>query len=105
MTLQYLREIKKSTFKISKTIGLFSKVSGLQLNMQKTVGIWLSRNGDIPTDVLDIRWSIGPVKSPGIYFGLNETEIQKLNWESKLDKLKRLLSFGEKEIWPSMVEL
>ena len=60
--------------------------------MQKTEGIWLSKNGSIPTDVLDIKWSIGPVKSLGIYFGLNETEIQKLNWESKLDKLKRLLS-------------
>ena len=64
--------------------------------MQKTEGIWLSKNGDIPTDVLDIKWSIGPVKSLGIYFGLNETEIQKLNWESKLDKLKRLLPVWRK---------
>ena len=68
--------------------------------MQKTEGIWLSKNGDIPTDVLDIRWSIGPVKSLeiGIYFGLNETEIQKINWESKLDKLKWILSVWRKEI-------
>ena len=61
---------KQSTFEIIKTIELFSKVSGLKLNMQKTEGIWISKNGDIPTDVLDIRWSIGPVKSLGIYFGL-----------------------------------
>ena len=88
---------KKSTFEIIKTIVLFSKVSGLKLNMQKTEGIWLSKNGDVPTDVLDIKWSTGPVKSLGIYFGLNETEIQKLNWESKLDKLKRLLSVWRKQ--------
>ena len=87
---------KESTFEIIKTIELFSKVSGLKLNMQKTEGIWLSKNGVIPTDVLDIKWSIGPVKSLGIYFGLKETEIQKLNWESKLDKLKRLLSVWRK---------
>ena len=87
---------KNSTFEIIKTIELFSKKSGLKLNMQKTAGIWLSKNGDIPTDVLDIRWSIGHVKSLGIYFGLNETEIQKLNGKSKLDKLKRLLSVCRK---------
>ena len=57
---------KKSTFEIIETIELFSKVSGLKLNMQKTEGIWLSKHGFIPADVLDSKWSIGPVKSLGI---------------------------------------
>ena len=73
MTLQYLREIKSLLLRLLKQLNCI----WVKVEYAKTEGIWLSKNGDIPTDVLDIKWSIGPVKSLGMYFGLDKTEIQK----------------------------
>jgi hypothetical protein len=86
---------EQSTFQVIETIRCFSSISGLTLNMSKTEGIWLNRN-QIPANLIKINWSIGPIKSLGIYFGLDKVAIQKLNWESKLDKLRRLLSVWRK---------
>ena len=43
-------------------------------------------------ETLDIKCITEPIKSLGIYFGFNKDKTQKLNWESKMDKLKRVLS-------------
>ena len=81
----------KSTIEAIHVIENFSKVSGLQLNMSKTEGILL-KGGMQSAETLDIKWTTEPIKSLGIYFGFNKDKIQKLNWESKMDKLKRVLS-------------
>lgn len=84
-----------STFEVFKTVCKFSDVSGLKLNLSKTEGIWLNQNS-IPTNLVKIKWSVGPVKSLGVYFGLDTEKVQKLNWDNKLDKLQRLLSVWRK---------
>jgi hypothetical protein len=63
--------------------------------MSKTEGIWLHTEA-IPNNLINIKWSFGPVKSLGVYFGINRKQVHNLNWESKLDKLKRLLSVWRK---------
>ena len=81
----------KSIIEAIHVIENFSKVSGLQLNMSKTEGILL-KGGMQSAETLDIKWTTEPIKSLGIYFGFNKDKTQKLNWESKMDKLKRVLS-------------
>ena len=85
----------KSTLEVIQEVKHFSAVSGLQLNMSKTEGILLNVDA-VQTEQIHIKWTSGPVKSLGIYFGLDKIEIQRLNWESKLDKLKRVLSVWRK---------
>ena len=84
-----------STLEAIREVNRFSEVSGLKLNMTKTEGILLKED-PVQTEMVQIKWTSGPVKSLGIYFGLDKLEIQKLNWESKLDKLRRLLSVWRK---------
>jgi hypothetical protein len=74
-----------------KIIENFGKVSGTVLNKKKTEVLWLGKNVP-PDDFLgDIPWSHGPVKSLGIFFSKNSIESNKLNWDDKIEKLKRIL--------------
>jgi hypothetical protein len=36
-------------------------------------------------------WTDKPIKSLGIYFGNNNEESQKLNWENKIEKMNKLV--------------
>ncbi len=81
----------KSAKEAIKVIENFGKVAGTKLNKSKTEVLWLGKNPP-PENFLDnIPWTYGPIKSLGIYFSKNTIVSNKLNWDDKLEKLKRIL--------------
>ena len=69
----------------------FGKVSGTKLNKSKTEVLWLGDNPPPQSFLDDIPWTYGPIKSLGIYFIKNSVEANKLNWDDKIEKPKRIL--------------
>ena len=69
----------------------FGKVSGTKLNRPKTEVLWLGDNPPPQSFLDDIPWKYGPIKSFGICFSKNSVEANKLNWDDKIEKLKRIL--------------
>ena len=46
-----------------------------------------------------IKWSEKPIKALGVYFGNNKEECEKLNWETKIDKMNTLFfSWGKRNL-------
>ena len=63
-------------------------------DLTKGVNINTVKLGDNPPPqsfLDDIPWTYGPIKSLGIYFSKNSVEANKLNWDDKIEKLKRIL--------------
>ena len=73
-------------------IQIFSGVSGLNLNLEKTEGLCIGSLKDSYPVVQVIKWPIIPIRYLGVYIGNNEQECQNLNWESKLEKIQKLLN-------------
>jgi len=77
----------------------FTKVSGLKLNLDKTVGMWLGNYKDHPPDYDKLRFTDEPIKCLGIYIGYDVEKCNEYNWKPKIDKLKRVLSsWKEREL-------
>ncbi len=70
----------------------FQKVSGLKLNLNKSVGIWLGNYKDHPPDYNKISFTVKPVKCLGIYVGHDKALCNEYNWRPKIDRLKIVLS-------------
>jgi len=49
---------------------------------------WKFKNSKYKT--AGINWAGKPIKSLAIYFGHNDEECQKLNWENKIEKMNKL---------------
>lgn len=75
-----------------REIKSFCAVSGLKLNINKSVGIWLGTLRDRPLNYEGIQFTNDPVKCLGIYVGHNQAENYILNWTSKVKKIKDLLN-------------
>ena len=71
----------------------FGNVAGPKLNVIKTKGIWL---GPLKEQGLrkhkNIKWTGNPVKCLGIYVGHNAAKCYELNWNKKLDAVKRVIA-------------
>ena len=71
----------------------YGQVSGLRLNLHKTVGVPLGVDKEnIPSLSPQIAWTLNPVKVLGVYVGGTEDECNKLNWDGKITNLERLLN-------------
>ena len=82
---------KQDIIKALNLIEIFGSLSGLILNRRKSQGIKLGRNKRlIENDFEGIDWSSKSVKALGIYFGINSDEILKQNWDSKIEKIKKI---------------
>ena len=68
-------------------IKYFTDAAGLELNINKTIGIDLTETDDY--DYLGIRFTSKPVKCLGIYVGKNDKACQDLNWSKKNDILEK----------------
>ena len=81
---------EKSVSSFINQVVNFGKVSGLQMNREKTKGIWL---GEHPTFKLpnNIKWSNTPVKVLGVFIGWNIQEANKECITTKIDKLRKIL--------------
>ena len=70
----------------------FSHISGPQLNIEKTKGIWLGPLKEFGLrKYCQITWTGNPVKCLGIYIGHNKEKCFNLNWTSKIISMKKLL--------------
>ena len=87
---------KESIDNAIKTIKTYSRVSGLELNMEKTEGIWLGNFKDSEEKYAKIKFTKKPVKSLGIYFGHDKEQCYKLNWTERIEKLEKILDCWKK---------
>ena len=71
-------------------INIFSNISGLKLNINKTEGLKLSENENHNSD-FGIKWPETPIRYLGIYLSNDMLQCQTLNWTSKLEKMQKLL--------------
>jgi hypothetical protein len=71
-------------------IEIFGSFSGLLLNRNKAEGLWIGKLKNCIYKIAGINWTDKPIKSLGIYFGNNNEESQKLNWENKIEKMNKL---------------
>ena len=77
-------------------IEIFTAATGLQLNVNKSEGLWL---GTLKLNKLyfeGISFSEGPTKCLGIYVGTNIENCSSLNWEKKVNDIDILLSKWKK---------
>ena len=74
-----------------KVVENFGKVSGTKLNKSETEVPWSGDNFSPQRFFDDIPWKYGPFKALGICFSKTSLEINKLNWEDKIGKPKRIL--------------
>ena len=77
-------------------IEIFGTFSGLQLNRDKTQGIWLGKLKSCRDDIAGVNWTDKPVKALGIFFGHDKKECEKKNWDYRIQKMNNLISAWKK---------
>jgi len=83
----------RDTDKAIDLISKFGLISGLRLNLKKTVGVPLGRDRkDVSQLSKIIEWTTKPVKVLGIYVGGEDSECMKMNWDKRLLNLEKLLN-------------
>ena len=90
----YLDGTKSSLEETVVTLKTFRFISGLKVNVDKTQAIWLGAASGSPLRLghEDLDWVDRSFKVLGIVFSSNFKNMWKLNFPSKLEELKRLLS-------------
>jgi hypothetical protein len=74
------------------TVKEFSNVAGPKLNMNKVEGIWLGTlQNSMPCNYEGIKWTNEAVRCLGVYVGNNKAQCNKLNWDEKIHKVKRMV--------------
>ena len=86
----------KSLARMLNLIDEYGKFSGLRLNRNKTEGLkfgkWKNK-----TNIEHISQLIKPIKALKISFGGDcSNETNRLNWDSKLDKIENMLNVWSK---------
>ena len=82
---------KKDLTKALNIIEIFGSLSGLVLNREKSYGFQLGKNCDIPDDFERIRWNSKSIKTLGIIFNKNKTEMLTQNWDLRIEKIKSII--------------
>ena len=80
-------------------IDTFADFFGLQLNYNKTEAMWVGANRLNYERIGPIKWSLGEsvLKILGVYFSnYNSASELEMNWNSKIDKITRLIKTWEK---------
>lgn len=95
---------KESILNAVKVIEKFGLISGLKLNVAKSVflkiGSLKNNEGDIVSDK-NYRCTKDPVKFLGIMISMNKNELFKLNFETQLTKLKKVLDiWSQRDLTP-----
>lgn len=78
-----------------KIVENFGEFSGLKLNKDKTEGLWLGQAKNRSDTLAGINWGKQHVKALGVFFGYNKKEIEKLNWDTKIESIKKNTKFLE----------
>ena len=77
-------------------IELFCEMSGLKLNKEKTIGVWIGSNKNNVATPYNITWTKEPVKFLGIFVGYDKQTCNKKNWDDKVIDLQKILKLWEK---------
>ena len=87
---------KESISETIKTVELFSSVSGLKLNIEKTEGIWLGQYKGSGVKYGNINFKDEPVKCLGVYIGNNKKDCETKNWDNKIRNFEKLFESWKK---------
>ena len=94
-TTLYLDGSEESFTEAIKMLEIFSKISGLKINNDKTQIAWIgsSRNSNVKyMRDKNFIWDPGTFKVLGIHFSVHTNEISHINFDGKLDEVKREIS-------------
>lgn len=78
-----------------KILQCFSDMSGLRINFDKSVAVWIgTATGSRVKFLPDLKFVWNPLvfKSLGIFFSLNISDIVHINYEGKLNQIKKILN-------------
>lgn len=87
---------KEEITKALNVIEIFGSFSGLKLNRSKTEGIWLGKLKHSRDKFENVNWKSDPIKSLGIYLGINKIECKTLNFSKMYGKIETTLSNWKK---------
>lgn len=68
----------------------FGQQSGLNLNVEKTEGMWLGSNRIKTTKPLDIQWPDRPLRVLGIFISYDQEACNKKNYIERIEKAKHI---------------
>jgi len=89
----------KSLNETLKELADFAQYSGLNVNFDKTQVVWLGikkYSSDTINTRWKLKWGISNFKLLGINFDVDVEKMNKINYESKIDKLKSLITFWKR---------
>ena len=88
--------------KVLKLVSKFTEVAGPKLNISKTEGIWLGQHKEKQQNcnVAGIKWPTEPVRCLGIYIGHDKKECNNLNWDKKLENIKKTCIVAKENTYP-----
>ena len=98
-TTLYLDGTEKSFTEAITILELFTKISGLRVNNEKTQISWIGSRKNCGIEYMRDRnfiWDPGTFKTLGIHFSTKTEEISKLNFEGKIDEIKREIARWKK---------
>ena len=81
------------------TLSSFSKMSGLKINFDKSQVIWLGQRRNCGTQYMrdkNFVWDPGSFKILGIKFSTDTNSIVRLNYDDKLNDMKRIMNYWKK---------
>ena len=79
----------------------FGSLTGLQLNISKCEGLWLGnmKHRQINCNLFGIKWPLEPIRCLGIYIGYDYIAKKTLNWDDKIENIRKLLvSWKKREL-------
>ena len=81
-----------SANKILEKLELFSKISGLKCNRDKTEAIWIGQSTDNPDGNVNVKWKTKSFSTLGVTFCLDENEMCDLNMNRKIANIKNIFN-------------
>ena len=86
---------KKSFEEAIRTLTFFTNISGLKINFEKTQVLWIGSRKKCGVRFLrdmNFCWDPGIFRYLGIAFSIDINNIVNLNYEGKLEEIKKLLN-------------
>ncbi len=96
LTIRRFQDIARDYNSPLTTILNGESLSSLNVNKDKTEGMWLGSKINSSEKPLGIKWSKDPKRVLGVYQSYNEEQKNKLNFQPRLRKLKQILNLWKK---------
>ena len=70
----------------------FKNLSGLEINLTKTEGMWLGCWENETETSFGFRWPRNPIRALGIFFSYDQNKATKVNFVEKIRNLEKTLN-------------